>query len=411
MTAEREFTGAPDNMVSVSAVNALIKQCLDNHPQLARVCVRGEVSGYRVYPSGHCYFTLKDPDSVLKAVMFRAEATKLRFRPQDGMTVLAMGRVSVFPRDGQYQLYCTSLAPDGAGELHLAYERLKAKLEAEGLFDPGSKKPLPRYPQRIALVTSPAGAVVQDMLRILARRWPLAEITLVPVRVQGAEAPGEIARALALVNRRQAADLIITGRGGGSAEDLWAFNEEIVARAVFASNIPVISAVGHEPDVTIIDYVADLRAPTPSAAAEMATPDIADLRSWLAQTNNRLRGAMAGRLTAERRRLAALQASRAMEGPLRYIQDKRLILDHVERRLRVAASARVASKRHGLSAAAAKLEALSPLKVLARGYALPTKDGKAVRSVSALAIDDALDIGLADGTARCRVETLTLTEG
>jgi exodeoxyribonuclease VII large subunit len=383
----RSNAASPAEPLSVSAVTILVKDWLDHHPLLARACVRGEVSGYRMYPSGHCYFTLKDPESVLKAVMFRGEASKLAFKPQDGMTVLAFGRISVFPRDGQYQLYCSALTPDGAGALHLAFERLKAKLEAEGLFDPYHKKSLPRFPERIALVTSPAGAVVQDMLRILARRWPFAEVLIVPVRVQGIEAPGEIAAALALVNRRKAADVIITGRGGGSAEDLWAFNEEMVARAIFASEIPVVSAVGHEPDVTIADYTADLRAPTPSAAAELVTPDATELRLRIGQ-----------------------YAERLAEGPLRYIQDKRLTLDYMERRLANAAASRVAVKRQRFAALAAKLEALSPLKVLARGYALPVQNGQVVRSVSALAIDDLLDVGMADGTARCRVETLTIHE-
>ena len=240
---------------------------------LTSLLVRGEISNYKCYPSGHHYFSLKDEQSSLRCVMFRGDAVRLRFRPANGMRAVAFGRVSVFPRDGQYQLYCTELLQDGRGALDEAFERLRRRLEAEGLFSQENKQPLPKYPKKIALVTSPAGAAVRDMLRILGARWPLAEVLVVPVRVQGQEAAGEIATAVHRVNNRSDIDLIITGRGGGSKEDLWAFNEEVVARAIYLSNIPVISAVGHEPDVTIADFVADLRAATPSHAAESAVPD------------------------------------------------------------------------------------------------------------------------------------------
>ena len=258
---------------TVSELNQFIKDLLDNVPPLTDLLLRGEISNYKVYPSGHHYFTLKDSQCAVKCVLFKGSAMKLRFRPENGMQVIASGRISVYPRDGAYQLYCTGLSPDGAGDLSVAYEQLKEKLRLEGLFDEAHKKPLPPYPQRIAIVTSPAGAAVHDMIRILRRRYPIAKVLLLPVRVQGTEAPAEIAGAIRYANRHRLADVLITGRGGGSLEDLWAFNDEWVARAIYDSEIPVISAVGHEPDVAISDFVADRRASTPSNAAEIAVPD------------------------------------------------------------------------------------------------------------------------------------------
>ena len=255
---------------TVSEMNQFIKELLDNVPPLQEVLLRGEISNYKVYPSGHHYFTLKDSQSSLKCVMFKTSTMRLRFRPENGMQVIAAGRISVYPRDGAYQLYCTGLTPEGVGDLSVAFEQLKEKLRKEGLFDAAHKKPLPVYPRRIAIVTSPAGAAVHDMIRILRRRYPLAKVLLLPVRVQGTEAPAEIAGAIRYANRHALADVLITGRGGGSLEDLWAFNDERVARAIYDSEIPVISAVGHEPDVAISDFVADRRASTPSNAAEIA---------------------------------------------------------------------------------------------------------------------------------------------
>ena len=258
--------------ISVTALNQYVKGLLDRDRLLSQVLVRSEMSNYKVYPSGHHYFSLKDAESSIRCVMFRREAASLRFRPENGMKVVVSGRVSVFPRDGVYQLYCNHMMPDGMGELAYAFEQLKNRLHKEGLFDPARKKPLPAYPHTIALITSPAGAAVRDMIRILGARWPMAKVLVVPVRVQGEGAAQEIAQALDLVNTGQMADLILTGRGGGSMEDLWAFNEEVVARAIARSAIPVIAAVGHEPDVTIADFAADLRASTPSNGAERAVP-------------------------------------------------------------------------------------------------------------------------------------------
>ena len=260
-------------ILSITQINEYIQGKMNADPLLAQVAVRGEISNYKCYPSGHHYFTLKDEASALKCVMFKGNAMRLRFRPDNGMKVIAMGKVTVYPRDGAYQLYCAAMAMDGVGDLYAAFEQLKKKLAAQGLFDPAHKKPLPKCPGTIGIVTSSAGAAVHDMLRILRKRYPLTKVRLLPVRVQGAEAPGEIAAAIRYANRYRLADLLIVGRGGGSIEDLWAFNDELVAHAIYESEIPVISAVGHEPDVTISDYVADLRAATPSNAAELAVPD------------------------------------------------------------------------------------------------------------------------------------------
>ncbi|MBQ1351991.1 MAG: exodeoxyribonuclease VII large subunit, partial [Oscillospiraceae bacterium] len=294
---------------SVSQVNGYLKGLMEADATLSALFVRGEISNYKCYPSGHHYFTLKDKEAALRCVLFRREAARLRFAPQNGMKILAFGRISVFPRDGQYQLYCGELLSDGIGALSIAFEQLKQKLHQEGLFDSAHKKALPRYPERIALITSPVGAAVQDMLRILKARWPLARILLLPVRVQGAEAPKELIDAIEFVNACEGADLIIVSRGGGSMEDLWAFNDEGLARAIYASQIPVISAVGHEPDVTISDFVADLRAATPSNGAELAVPDQNELRRRLFLLRTQLEGTIRRRLAEEKRRLALCKSS------------------------------------------------------------------------------------------------------
>ncbi len=393
------------DILSVSAVNEYVRRLVDGDALLGSLCVRGELSNYKIYPSGHHYFTLKDESSALRCVMFRSSAEKLRFRPENGMRVLASGRVSVYPRDGAYQLYCASLTPDGVGDLHIAFEQLKAKLEAEGLFDSRHKKPLPEYPKRIAVITSGAGAAVRDVLRILRVRWPMASVVVLPVRVQGAEAPAEIAGALRYANRWQVADLIITGRGGGSLEDLWAFNDERVARAIFDSVIPVISAVGHEPDVTISDYVADRRASTPSNAAEIAVPDQAEMRDTIAHLQSRISAAMAKRLTTAREKLDGLAARPVMRDRMRFIEDRRLELDSVSLRLGSAAALRVERARHALAQEAAKLDALSPLKVLGRGYAIARRaDGEPLRAAEEVASGDEITLTLARGGLRCAVE-------
>lgn len=391
--------------ITVSELNQIIKSLVDGEPLLNRVCVRGELSNYKIYPSGHHYFTLKDAESSLRCVMFKSSASKLRFRPESGMGVTAFGRISVFPRDGAYQLYCSDLIPEGTGDLQIAYEQLKAKLAAEGLFDPRHKKPLPQYPKKIAIITSSAGAAVHDMIRILGRRWPMTKVILLPVRVQGVEAPPEIVGAIRYANRHNVADLIITGRGGGSIEDLWAFNDERVARAIYESELPVISAVGHEPDVTISDYVADVRASTPSNAAEIAVPDEADIRELIANMSIRQTQAMRKSITRLSTRLDDFKGRRVLRDPMAYVDTKRSELDHVQDRLVAAAEKLCSANRHKFVALASALDAMSPLKVLSRGYAIASDaEGKLVKSVGDVAGGDMLSLSVSDGTIKCTVE-------
>ena len=389
---------------SVTQVNQYIKGLLDQDQTMTALYVRGEVSNYKAYPSGHHYFSLKDAGGAIRCVMFRREAVSLRFRPENGMKVLAFGRVTVFPRDGQYQLYCSALTPDGVGDLHVAFEQLKQKLYEEGLFEAAHKKPLPRFPEKIALITSPAGAAVRDMLRILEARWPLAEVCIIPVRVQGAEAPGEIAGAIAWANQHRAADLLITGRGGGSMEDLWAFNEEIVARAIYASDIPIISAVGHEPDVTIADFAADLRAATPSNAAELAVPDQNEIYAGLWGLGDRLGRAMTRQLEAGRAALERARRCRVLQEPMGYVDDKRVLLDYQRERLAHGLRGALSRERERFARGAAALDALSPLKVLGRGYGIPRRtDGGVIRSVKEVDTGDGLELRLSDGSLTCMV--------
>ena len=394
-----------EKILSVSQVNAYIKSMMDNDALLCNICVRGEISNYKLYPSGHHYFSIKDADGALRCVMFRGNAVRLRFRPENGMKVLVTGRISVFPRDGAYQLYCTSLTPDGVGDLYVAFEQLKSKLAAEGLFDPAHKKPLPKFPHRIAIITSGAGAAVMDMLRILGKRYPLSKVLILPVRVQGVEAPAEIASAIRYANRYQIADIIITGRGGGSIEDLWAFNDERVARAVYASGIPVISAVGHEPDVTICDFVADVRAATPSNGAELAAPDQTQLRNQLQNAQSRLLEAMTKQLKLSRQTLDALAAKRVLQSPENYLQDKRMQLDYLHQQLIAASQRQVAEKKQRFIRLTASLEAMSPLKVLSRGYSVVrAEDGTLVTDASRMRTGDRIRVQMQKGSLTACVE-------
>lgn len=393
--------------LSVTELNMRIKGLLDMDPMLADVCVRGELSNYKIYPSGHHYFTLKDSESSLRCVMFKSSASKLRFRPESGMGVTAFGRVSVYPRDGAYQLYCTALQPEGTGDLQVAFEQLKAKLSAEGLFDRAHKKPLPPFPEKIAIITSSAGAAVHDMIRILGHRWPMSKVLLLPVRVQGVEAPPEIAGAIRYANEFQVADLIITGRGGGSIEDLWAFNDERVARAIYASEIPVISAVGHEPDVTISDYVADARASTPSNAAEIAVPDQSEMRETLDSLSIRSRQAMQKTLKALSQRLSSLSDKRVLSDPGVYIDNRRLELDRMRERLSAAAERKNAAARRDFVRLGAALDAMSPLRVLTRGYSLAEDPGGAIiKSAAQLRPGDRVRLRFAEGGADCTVDSV-----
>ena len=390
---------------SVSQVNTYIQSLMDQDGLLLDLCIRGEISNYKLYPSGHHYFSLKDATGAIRCVMFKSHALRLRFRPENGMQVLAIGRVTVYPRDGVYQLYCTGLMPDGVGDLYVAFEQLKEKLAAQGLFDENKKQPIPRHPKTIALITSGAGAALRDMIRIFRKRYPLVHLRVIPVRVQGREAPPEIAGAIAYVNQWKLADLIITGRGGGSMEDLWAFNEEIVAHAIYRSEIPVISAVGHEPDVTISDYVADLRAATPSNGAELAVPDAEELKRWLLARQRALTASMDKQIKNARKQLTLLQNARPLAAPMTAIEERRLQVDRLYAGLISAFSQNLAGRREHCVRLAATLDALSPLKVLGRGYAI-VKDsyGSLVRSHDDVASGDAIVIALGHGQIDAHVD-------
>ncbi len=394
-------------VLSITQLNEYIRQRLDNDPMLAQVAVRGEISNYKLYPSGHHYFTLKDEGGALKCVLFRGNAGRLRFHPENGMKVIAMGKVSVYPRDGAYQLYCTAMAMDGVGDLYAAFEELKKKLAAQGLFDPAHKKPIPRYPGVIGIVTSSAGAAVHDMLRILQKRYPLTKVRLLPVRVQGAEAPGEIAAAIRYANHYRLCDLLIVGRGGGSMEDLWAFNDEQVAWAIYESVIPVISAVGHEPDVTIADYVADLRAATPSNGAELAVPDREALQQNLDERSAAMAAALRRQLKAARQHLKVLSASPALQSPAGYLHQRDIALEMLKNRLISAQNRNLSRKQQRYVQCVARLDAMSPLKVLTRGYALAeTGEGELVRSVRQVTPGDSITIRLSDGAVTADVTSV-----
>ncbi len=398
-------------VLSVGQINEYIRSVMDADQNLANLAIRGEISNYKVYPSGHHYFTLKDETGALKCVMFRGSATGLKFRPDNGMKVVAMGRITVFPRDGAYQLYCTGMIPDGVGDLYVAFEQLKRKLQEKGLFDPAYKKPLPKYPKCICIITSEAGAAIHDMLRILRKRYPLTCVRLLPVRVQGTEAPGEIASAIGYANYYKLGDLLIVGRGGGSIEDLWAFNDEQVAMAIFQSEIPVISAVGHEPDVTISDFVADLRAATPSNGAELAVPDQDALRQNLDNMLSSMQSVMLKRLTSSRRHLQMLADSNAMKGPEAAIMIRRNNVNHLFHRL-TAAQDRITGRKHTqYCALTGKLDALSPLKVLARGYSITqAEDGTVLSSVGQTSLGETVQITLTDGSLKASVTQLKENE-
>lgn len=392
------------HVLSITQINEYIRNMMDGDHLLTGLAVRGEISNYKMYPSGHHYFTLKDEGGALKCVMFKANAMRMKFRPENGMKVIAMGRITVYPRDGAYQLYCTAMAMDGVGDLYAAFEQLKAKLAAQGLFDPAHKQPLPKYPGTIGIITSSAGAAVHDMLRILRKRYPLTKVRLFPVRVQGAEAPGEIAAAIGYANYYQLADLLIVGRGGGSIEDLWAFNDELVARAIYDSKIPVISAVGHEPDVTISDFVADLRAATPSNAAELAVPDQDALCQSLDAFSAAMAAALNRQLKASRKHFEVLAASPALQTPAGYLDQRKKAMVLLANRMISAQSQSISKKKQRFIAVTSKLDAMSPLKVLTRGYAMAqTEDGNVLRSIHQIQSGDVITVSVSDGHIRAAV--------
>ena len=392
------------NVLSITQLNEYIRGKMDSDALLNQVAVRGEISNYKLYPSGHHYFTLKDESAALKCVMFKGNAMRLRFRPENGMKVIAMGKVSVYPRDGAYQLYCTAMAMDGVGDLYAAFEQLKKRLAAQGLFDPAHKKPLPAYPGTIGIITSSAGAAVHDMLRILRKRYPLTEVKLLPVRVQGAEAPGEIAAAIRYANYYHLADVLIVGRGGGSIEDLWAFNDEQVAYAIYESEIPVISAVGHEPDVTISDFVADLRAATPSNAAELVVPDRDALQQNLDSMAMSMAAALNRHLKSAQQHLNVLSQSPALRSPTGYLEQRENGLELLKNRMISAQNQNIQRKNARYIAAVSKLDAMSPLKVLTRGYSMARNErGEVLRSVHQVELGERIHVHVFDGVLSATV--------
>lgn len=414
---------------TVTQLNQQIKGMLESNPSFRNIFVQGEISNYKQHTSGHHYMTLKDADGAISAVLFRADAARLRFRLMNGMKVIARGRVSSFPKTGQVQLYLADLMPDGTGALHLAFEQLKSKLYAEGLFDQSHKQEIPRMPRTIALVTSPTGAAVRDMIRILGRRYPLAEVQLWPVLVQGENAAVDIAKTIARINAHGQADVMIVGRGGGSLEDLWAFNEEIVARAIYNSKIPVISAVGHEPDVTIADFVADLRAPTPSGAAELAVPDRGELSILIDREQERLMTALENRLNGLANRLQAQEDRLARCTPAQYVAERRRRTEELIERMRLAQLRKIDSLKTGFSyqekklrdmpdillerrrgklqSLSGQLDALSPLRVLARGFSVVTDaQNKIITDSADLQTGDAVTLRFAQGTAKAQITSV-----
>lgn len=396
---------ADKNVFEVGQLNNYMKMLVGSDDVLSSVAVRGELSNYKVYPSGHHYFTMKDQTGSLKCVMFKSAAGKLRFTPESGMQVVAFGRVEVYVRDGAYQLYVSSITADGIGDLYAEYERLKEKLRLEGLFDSQYKKPLPKIPSTIAVITSGAGAAVRDIIRVLGQRWPLTKVVVLPVRVQGKEAPPEIVGALRYCNKYGIGDLIITGRGGGSIEDLWAFNDERVARAIFESEIPVISAVGHEPDVTISDFVADVRAATPSNAAEIAVPDIEDIKNMLANLETRSKRSVNAKLEYYRKALNTAATSRVMRTPQNYIDDRRLSLDRLNEKMLTQTRHTLSQSRARFAGITGSLDALSPLKVLGRGYSIARdKNGQVIKCASDVNPGDKLTLRMQKDEIRCTVD-------
>lgn len=395
-------------VLSVSQLNRYVKSRMDADENLFNVFLVGEISNFTDhYKTGHFYFSLKDEEAQIKAVMFRQNALKVKFRPENGLRVIVRGRVSLYEAAGSYQVFVDDMQPDGAGALNLAFEQLKERLEREGLFDAAHKKPLPRFPERIGVITSETGAAVQDILNILGRRFPYAQVVLAPVLVQGEGAPAQLIDALQSFNAFKNVDVIILGRGGGSAEDLWAFNDERLAYAVYRSQIPVISAVGHETDFTICDFVADLRAPTPSAAAELAVPDQMQLRAEIHTLLSRMQRTVTNNLREQRLRLEQSTQKSVLKNPNLYFDTKRMQLISVSTQFDALEKAILHRARIRLQENAAKLQALSPLSVLARGYSVTTlADGTVVHSANQLSENTEITVQLADGKAACTVKEI-----
>ncbi len=388
----------------MSEVNSYIKALMDHDLLLCSIMVKGEISNFKLHYSGHMYMTLKDEKSTIRAVMFKSAGLRLKFRPENGMKIIAEGRISVFERDGQYQLYIESMQPDGVGALHIAFEQLKKKLEAEGIFDAAKKKALPPYPQKIGVVTSPTGAAVRDIITILGRRFPCAEVLLYPVLVQGEQACYQIAEGIKYFNDNKMVDVIIVGRGGGSIEELWAFNEEVVARSIYNSCIPIVSAVGHETDFTIADFAADVRAPTPSAAAELVVPSRHELIVRINNLQDRLLNAFYNGIESRRQVLKLLVQSPAFKSPVDRIAQNRLLLDQITKDLYKNVLLNVQKKKDTFSAICSKLDILSPLGVIRRGYAIAKGSNKRiVMSVDDVSPGDPMEVEVSDGVIHCIV--------
>lgn len=386
-------------ILTVAQLNAYVKQMIDGNTFLSNVWIKGEISNFTNHRTGHFYFTIKDPDSLIRAVMFKGAASKLKFLPENGMKVLARGRVSAFVRDGQYQIYVEEMEPDGVGSLYIAFEQLRRKLEAEGLFAPERKRPLPKIPTRIGIITSPTGAAVRDMINVTKRRFPYARLTLFPSLVQGPGAAAQLVEGINYFNANQSVDVIIIGRGGGSIEDLWAFNDEVLARTVAASAIPVISAVGHETDFTICDFAADMRAPTPSAAAEIAVPDTAELKRKIGNIVGHMELALTKSIGTRRTQLGTLAKSRALTSPKNFIDDKRMLLLSLTSRLESDMKLSITESRSRFASLTASLEALNPMSVISRGYsAVFAPDGKLIKSTKQINTGDRFTFRTTDGS-------------
>ena len=400
------------NVLTVSQLNEYIKKVIDADSFLSGVYVKGEISNFVAHRTGHYYFTLKDQGSLIKSVMFASSASKLKFVPENNMKVILHGRVAAFTRDGTYNFYCDRMEPDGIGALYIAFEQLKRKLTAEGLFDQSRKKPLPKIPTRIGVITSPTGAAVWDIINIVTRRFKYAKVILYPSLVQGEDAPPQLISGLEYFNRTGSADVIIIGRGGGSMEDLWAFNNESLARAIYASRIPVISAVGHETDFTICDFVADRRAPTPSAAAEIAVPDTLELTRKINNITGRMELLLSKNIERKKMHLKMLSESRVMINPLNMLDEKKAILLSEIIRLEAAIKGNTVAKKNRFIELSSMLSALNPLSVLSRGFsAVFDKEGSLIKSAAAVKPGDELSLRLKDGEIRTTVKEIEIFDG
>lgn len=391
------------NAVTVTQLNKYLKDRFDEDENLNAILVKGEISNFKNHYTGHLYFTLKDENSLIKCIMFKSYAEKLNFKPKDGMKVMVFGTVSVFERDGVYQIYAKTMMEDGIGDLHEQFEQLKAKLEKEGLFEQSHKKIIPLYPNVIGVLTSQTGAVIRDIINVSTRRNPNVYIRLLPVPVQGPGAAEQIADKIRIMNEKKLADVLIIGRGGGSLEDLWPFNEEIVARAIYDSEIPIISAVGHETDFTIADFVADLRAPTPSAAAELAVPDIFEVKQKIINYQNRSKLALKKKIEIMKLRFEKVMKSRIFTDPMRKVMDNSIILDDYMKRLENAMKEIKTEKKNKYIELVTKLDSISPLKTLIRGYSLTEKDGQIIKRASQIDKGDIITIKFSDGEKNAEI--------